>query len=186
MTSLFELLDAIVEFMLHKCSDVWWKLLGTYLLNSKYQLKNKFQINGILTTRSNGNSEISSYSKFEGKKHNLTNLELTGGCRLGIDTHADTSCAGRHVRILEYIDGPTYNVAPFHDQYKPLEKIGMINGVVAVDTDEGKTYILELNNFLNFTNTMEHSLLCPMQARINGVEINDVPINLCSTIDKNN
>ena len=159
MTSLLELLDGIVEFMLHKCSDVWWKLLGTYLLNLKCQLKNKFQINGILTTRSNGNSAISSYSKFEVKKHNLTNLELTGGCRLGIDTHADTSCAGRHVRILEYIDGPTYNVAPFHDQYKPLEKIGMINGVVAVDTDKGKTYILELNNFLNFTNTMEHSLL---------------------------
>ena len=32
---------------------------------------------------------------------------------LGIDTHADSSCAGKHVRILEYIDGKTFSVKPF-------------------------------------------------------------------------
>ena len=99
-------------------------------------------------------------------------------------THADTSCAGRHIRILEYVDGPTYNVAPFHSNYKPLEKIGMINGIAAVDTENAKGYILELNNFLDFTNTMDHFLLCPMQARVNGVEINNVPQRLCPTINK--
>ena len=83
------------------------------------------------------------------------------------------------MRILEYIDGATYNVAPFHGSYKPIQEINMVNGAVAVDTKEGKSYILELNNFLNFTDSMDHSLLCPMQARTNGVIINNIPRNLC-------
>ena len=62
----------------------------------------------------------------------------------------------------------------------------MINGIAAVDTENAKGYILELNNFLDFTNTMDHSLLCPMQARVNGVEINDVPQRLCRTVNKDN
>lgn len=39
--------------------------------------------------------------------------ELQKGCRMGIDIHADTSCADRHVRIMERIDGLQYNVSPF-------------------------------------------------------------------------
>jgi len=101
------------------------------------------------------------------------------GCRIGIDTHADSSCAGRHVRILEYIDGKEYSVIPFHNDYKPMQNIKMINGIVAVDTDDGNSYILELNHFLDFTNSMENTILVPMQARINGVTIDDVPKTLC-------
>ena len=51
----------------------------------------------------------------------------------------------------------------------------MINGIAAVDTEDGKGYTLELNNFLDFTKNMDNSLLCPMQAHVNGVEINDIP-----------
>ena len=82
------------------------------------------------------------------------------------------------MRILEHINGVTYNVAPFHGSYKPMQEIGMINDAVAIDTNNGKSYILELNNFLDFTKTMDHSLLYPVQARTNGMLINDVPRNL--------
>ena len=88
---------------------------------------------------------------FGSSTHNLTNEELSVGCKLGIDTHADSSCAGRHIRILEYISGKKYNVTPFHDSYAPKTDVGMINGVVAVDNPDGSGYILELNNFLDFT-----------------------------------
>ena len=45
--------------------------------------------------------------------HNLNEDELMNGCRLGIDTHADSSCAGKHVRPLEFISGKKYSVTPF-------------------------------------------------------------------------
>ena len=104
---------------------------------------------------------------------------MISGCRIGIGTHADSSCAGKHVRILEYIDGKTYTVSPFLSSYQPTSDVSMINGVIAVDKDDGTGYILELNNLLNFSDRMNDSILVPMQARQNGVVIDDVPKELC-------
>ena len=109
--------------------------------------------------------------------HALSEYELQQGARLGIDTHADTSCAGKHVRILEYVQGVRFSVAPF--QGPSITNVSLANGVVAVDREDGQPgYILELNNFLDFSNSMEHSLLCPMQARLNGIRIDDIPTSL--------
>ena len=55
----------------------------------------------------------------------------------------------------------------------------MINGVVAVDNSDGGGYILELNNFLDFTSSINDSTLVPMQARQNNIVIDDVPKGLC-------
>ena len=113
-------------------------------------------------------------SKSKTHREKLSQIELREGCRMGIDTHADTSCAGRHVRIMEHIDGIQYNVSPFSGPSLP--NISMINGIIAVDREDGQGgYILELNNALNFTNIIQHSLLCPMQARVNQVTIEDSP-----------
>ena len=109
--------------------------------------------------------------------HELSEYELQQGARLGIDTHADTSCAGKHVKILEYVQGARFSVAPF--QGPSINNISLANGVVAVDREDGQPgYILELNNFLDFSNSMEHSLLCPMQARLNDIRIDDTPTSL--------
>ena len=35
----------------------------------------------------------------------LSSEELTAGCRLGLDSHADVSCAGKHARVLETFHG---------------------------------------------------------------------------------
>ena len=111
--------------------------------------------------------------------HNLNEDELMNGCRLGIDTHADSSCAGKHVRPLEFISGKKYSVTPFHESYAPKTDVGMINGVVAIDKPDGEGYILELNNFLNFTDSMNDSILVPMQALQNNIVIDDVPKGMC-------
>ena len=119
-------------------------------------------------------------SKNKTHRTKLSQEDLREGCRMGIDSHADTSCAGRHVRIMEHIDGLQYNVSPFTGPSLP--NIGMINGIIAVDREDGQGgYILELNNALNFTNLMDHSLLCPMQARVNQVIIDDSPKMLVPT-----
>ena len=46
---------------------------------------------------------------------------------------------------------------------------------MAYDTLDGQTYILDINEALDFTDTMETSLLCTNQARAHGVVIEDVP-----------
>ena len=38
--------------------------------------------------------------------------------RLGIDSHADISCAGKLARIIEVIEGGTCTVHPFNDSMK--------------------------------------------------------------------
>ena len=55
----------------------------------------------------------------------------------------------------------------------------LINGIVAIDKDDGTGLIIELNNFLNFTDSMTDSILVPMQARLNNVIVNDLPSSLC-------
>ena len=143
------------------------------------QYSNVATLTTVPVSHENESSSIYGKQSRLSNNNNLTMQQKKEGCRLGIDTHADSSCAGQQVRILEFIDGKRYNVTPFHDSYKPQENIGLINGIVSVDKDDGNGYILELNNFLDFTKDMEHSILVPMQARVNGSVINDVPRNLC-------
>jgi len=105
----------------------------------------------------------------------LSPKELAYGCRLGLDSHADVSCVGRHARILEVFHGKTCNVLPFNDSYKAMTGIQTVNAAFAFDSEDGRTYVLYLNQCLNFTATMDHSLLCQNQCRANGVVIDDVP-----------
>ena len=67
---------------------------------------------------------------------------------------------------------------PFNENhYEPTPKVRIINGAFSTETIYGETIVVELNHALNFTKSMEHSLLCVNQARENGVRVNDVPKN---------
>ena len=94
------------------------------------------------------------------KAHPLTEDELLQGCRLGLDSHADVHCIGRHARIIDIFEGRICNVQPFNDSYEPMKGIKTTNAAFAYDTDQGETYILEVNQALDFSDTMKHSLLC--------------------------
>ena len=111
----------------------------------------------------------------------LTDDELNEGCRLGLDSHADMTCIGRHAHILEEYHGKVCNVFPFNDSYEPLKGIRTVNAAFAYDTEEGETYIIEVNQCLDFSDTMEHSLLCTNQARMNGIVVDDCPRALDAT-----
>ena len=99
------------------------------------------------------------------KRSSLSSIEMESGCRHGIDSHADTTCTGRHFKITDHIEGISYNVTPFSGP--SFNNVSMVNGLLATDREDGQDgYILEINNALDFTRAMEHSLLCPMQARL--------------------
>lgn len=114
-------------------------------------------------------------SNKKGKGITLTDSELHQGCRLGIDSHADMSCIGAHATILEVYEGQLCNVMPFNDTYTPIQNVKTVNAAFAYDSDDGATYILNINQALDFSESMVHSLLCPNQARMNGVVIEDCP-----------
>ena len=109
------------------------------------------------------------------KQRPLSSRELLNGCRLGIDSHADISCLGRHARITQYHDGINCSVQPFNDGYKPITNVSIADGAFAADSPDGTSAILHINHALDFTSSMEHLILCTNQARANGTIVNDVP-----------
>ena len=129
-----------------------------------------------------GTKTIAANNKMcNGQYLTLSDDELLQGCHLGLDSHADMTCIGRHARITEVFHGKVCNVFPFNDSYEPIKDIHTVNAAFAYDTDDGQTYIIELNQCLDFSNTMEHSLLCTNQARMNGVIVDDCPTVLDPT-----
>ena len=76
---------------------------------------------------------------------------------------------------MEIIEGETCTVQPFNDSMKAMKNIKTVNVAYAYDTEEGEVYILRVNHTLDFTTTMDNSILCTNQARSNGVIIDDVP-----------
>ena len=94
---------------------------------------------------------------------------------LGLDSHADISCAGRDAHILAQIEGRTCSVHPFNESYNAMTDINVVNVAYKYENCEGDQYILEVNQCLNFIDTMMHSILCTNQVRHAGIMVNDVP-----------
>ena len=94
---------------------------------------------------------------------------------LGLDSHADISCAGRDAHILAQIEGRTCSVHPFNESYQAMTGVNIVNVAYKYENCDGEQYVLEVNQSLNFTDTMTHSILCTNQVRHQGVIVNDVP-----------
>ena len=103
----------------------------------------------------------------------LSNNEMLHGCKLGMDSHTDISCVGKHGRVLEVIEGPL--VRPFNDKYIPISNVQAVNAAFTVDSVNGDTYIFHINQCLNFQFSMEDSILYTNQAQFHGTIVNNVP-----------
>ena len=66
-------------------------------------------------------------------------------------------------------------VHPFNDGYDPISGVNITNADFAVDVNNGSTYILQVNQALDFLSTMDDSLLSMNQCRYNGVVVEDIP-----------
>lgn len=105
----------------------------------------------------------------------LSSFEMEHGCRLGTDSHAEVTCYGRHARITSIHEGMTVNVSPFHDSYAPLTNVNFANACFAYDAPDGQLYILHHHYGLDFSTSMEDSILCTNQSRASGLIVDDVP-----------
>ena len=85
------------------------------------------------------------------------------------------SCAGKQARIIAIEEGQTSTVYPFDDSMRPSKGIRTVHVAYAYDAPNGQTAILQVNHCLDFTSTMENSIVCTNQARANNIIVNDCP-----------
>ena len=104
-----------------------------------------------------------------------SNVAMPEGSMLGMDSHADVSCAGRDAYVESIIEGRRCEVKGFHDSYGSISNVSYVNVVYKYQDNSGQEFLLEVNQALDFTNSMTHSILCTNQARHNGVLIHDIP-----------
>ena len=88
----------------------------------------------------------------------LTDSELKEGCKLGIDSWADTSCAGKHAFIDAVVEGKTVTANAFSSELPTLKNLEIVHAKYAYDADDGRTYILCVNSSIHIGPSTENSL----------------------------
>ena len=109
------------------------------------------------------------------KHPELSDQELFEGTRLGFDTWADTSCAGRHAYIESFIEGKSVNAVGFSSSLGSLKNLPIVNAVYAYDYADGQTVLLENFHAIYVGEDMEDSLANPIQCEDNNVRIDMRP-----------
>jgi hypothetical protein len=105
---------------------------------------------------------------------NMNNKEA----KAELDSHADTTVAGSTCRVIEYMN-KSCDVFPFLENYDPMEKVPVARVATAYDhPSTGETFILVFGQSLYLGDKLEHALICPNQARLNGVVVDDIPKHL--------
>ena len=90
-----------------------------------------------------------------------------------LDTHADTTVLGRNCLLIHDFD-KTVSVTGWNVS-DGATKCRTVSGMVAYDHPvTGQAYMLVFHQAI-YLESMDNHLICPMQCRVNGVEINDTP-----------
>ena len=111
----------------------------------------------------------------------LPKEELVHGTRMGMDSHADTTCVNKHAYIESVVEGMTVDAIPFDASMGKMSDLPIVNAIYAYDDkDSMQTTLLRFNHSIYIMN-MSNALLCPNQARQNGIVVNDVPPHLDHT-----
>ena len=98
---------------------------------------------------------------------------MRNGCRLGIDSFADTCVAGKHAHVIDFIDGKEISARAW-DGHK-TQNLRIANVAYAYDTPMGETLILIFNQSIYRGEFMEDSLVNPIQCLQNDVRIDSRP-----------
>ena len=93
--------------------------------------------------------------------------------RSELDSHADTTVAGKNYVILCYTDR-SCDVAPFSDKYTPMKDVLIVSAATGYTSSNGRNHILVFNEAL-YIKEMQHTLINTNQCRYFGPEIQDNP-----------
>lgn len=94
--------------------------------------------------------------------------------RTELDSHADTCVVGKHALILMDFDRPV-NVIGYDPSLGTTKDLRTVSAAIAYDDPEtGETRVMVIHQAVHIP-TLQHNLLCPMQLRMNDVEVNETP-----------
>ena len=128
---------------------------------------------GMITSRiakavTNSNADTFRHPSLSDHEHNY-------GCKLGIDSWADTCCAGKHAFVEEFIEGKTVTATGFTSSLGSVSNLPIANVVYAYDSKDGTVILLECNNSIYLGDKMSDSLMNPIQAEEIGVRVDTRP-----------
>jgi hypothetical protein len=83
-----------------------------------------------------------------------------------IFSNVDTVCCGKSFRIYQET-GQCCDVSGYHESLPSLEAVPIATCVTAYNHANGNTYTLAFGELLFFGDSMEHSLICPVQVQSN-------------------
>ena len=114
----------------------------------------------ILAVRSiSGFSTVNSSNNFKHPK--LRKEELRNGCRLGLNTWADTAYSGKHAYVEEFLIGKIVTAMGSSSSLGKLNNLAA-HVLYAYDHEDGSVLLLEHNNTIYLDDTMQDSLSNPM------------------------
>ena len=87
----------------------------------------------------------------------LSATEMQNGCKLGLDSWADTSCSGRHCHVMEFVEGKTVPAKGFANHLPSTPDLPIANVAYAYDAPTGEIFILVVNNSIYMGEKMEDS-----------------------------
>ena len=103
----------------------------------------------------------------------LSQTEMNEGCKIVIDSGADTCVMGRHAHVIEFIEGKAVSANAWNGA--ETTNLRIANIALAYDTPNGETIILIFNQSIYAGAQMEDSLLNPIQCLFNDVKVDARP-----------
>ena len=95
----------------------------------------------------------------------LTDEEMKRGCKLGMDSHADTSCVNKHAYVESIVEGMVVDAIPFDGSLGKASNLPIVHAIYAIDNPlTFSTHLIRICNSI-YIHHMEQALLCPNQAR---------------------
>ena len=91
-----------------------------------------------------------------------------------MDSHADTCVVGKNALIVHKLDKQV-NVTGFDPSQGKVKNLDLVSAALAYDCPTtGEATILMVHQAVHVP-TMENNLLCPMQMRMNDIQLNECP-----------
>lgn len=116
------------------------------------------------------------------KKGKLNACNCNGDfAKTSLDSHADTSCAGSNMAVLE-LTGEKVNVYPFSEKLPSVQEVPIATVLTIWESPKtGEPWMLVIHEALYFGDQLKDSLLCPNQLRAAGNLVQDAPIQFDAT-----
>lgn len=78
---------------------------------------------------------------------NMSNDEMNLGTKMGVDSHADTTCVNKHAFVESIVEGLSVDAVPFDDSIGKMSNLPIVHAIYAYDApDSLQVFLIRFNN----------------------------------------